>query len=131
MEIKTKTKYGLKDQMKAKIAQAYIGYGIKGSSTELYKMSAIEQNIPINEKIEPGAGLIIFASINGGQTKKEQQEKTLEQIIRCNESGAKIVMDNDYHANRSYNQNGEAFIQRILKQKYRVEYHKHYNLFYK
>ena len=122
MEIKTKTKYGLKDQMKAKIAQAYIGYGIKGSSTELYKMSAIEQNIPINEKIEPGAGLIIFASINGGQTKKEQQEKTLEQIIRCIESGAKIVMDNE---------NGEAFIQRILKQKYRVEYHKHYNLFYK
>ena len=122
MEIKIKTKYGLKDQIKAKIAQAYIGYGIEGSSTELYRTSAIEQNIPINEKIEPGAGLIIFASINGGQTKKEQQEKTLEQIIRCIESGAKIVMDNDYHANRSYNQNGEAFIQRILKQKYRYSY---------
>ena len=131
MEIKTKTKYGLKDQMKAKIAQAYIGYGIKGSSTELYRMSAIEQNIPINEKIEPRAGLIIFASINGDQTKKEQQKKTLEQIIRCIEGGAKIIMDNDYHANRSYNQNGEAFIQKILKQKYRVEYHENYNLFYK
>ena len=131
MEIKTKTKYGLKDQMKAKIAQAYIGYGIKGSSTELYRMSAIEQNIPINEKIEPRAGLIIFASINGDQTKKEQQEKTLDQIIRCIEGGAKIIMDNDYHANRSYNQNGEAFIQKILKQKYHVEYHENYNLFYK
>lgn len=81
MEIKIKTKYGLKDQIKAKMAQAYIGYGIEGSSTELYRTSAIEQNIPINEKIEPGAGLIIFASINGGQTKKEQQKKLSNKLL--------------------------------------------------
>ena len=115
MKIKVKNHYGIKDQKKAQIASAYIGYGIKGSSTELYRQSAIEQNVPINEEIEPKSELIIFASINGGQTKKDQQEKTLKQIVRCLQAEAKIVMDNDYHANRSYNQNGEGYIQNILK----------------
>ncbi len=131
MKIRVKNHYGIKDQKKAQIASAYIGYGIKGTSTELYRQSAIEQNIPINEEIEPRSELIIFASINGGQTKKDQQEKTLEQIVRCLEAEAKIVMDNDYHANRSYNQNGEGYIQNILKKRYKVEKHADYNVFFK
>ena len=80
MEIKTKTKYGLKDQIKAKIAQAYIGYGIEGSSTELYRTSAIEQKIPINEKIEPKAGLIIFASMVA-KPKKSNKKRLSSKLL--------------------------------------------------
>jgi hypothetical protein len=104
-----------KDQGKANIVNAYIGYGIKGSSTEAYLNDA-QGNVPTNESINPTKDTIAFVSINGNkQLTPENKTKTLEQIKRVLNAGGVIVMDNSRIANSIHNKSGEGVIQQEIQ----------------
>lgn len=108
--------YTRKDQQKANIANAFIGYGVAGSSTAQYVVDANNQQIPVNENIDASPATVAFVSVNGGSRMTvDNLNLTFEQVVRVLHAGGKIVTDNPYHRGRAYNV-GERHIATALIQ---------------
>ena len=104
-----------KDQWKANIANAYIGYWEKGTSTYQYSLDAINQSIPINDNIIINNNIICFVSVNWNNIlSKENEKKTKGQILRVLSWWGVIVMDGDNYAYTQWNKNWEWKIQTYL-----------------
>lgn len=109
VSLPTKSQYSDKDQAKANICNKFIGYGVTGSSTEAYRLAfGREANTGQYHKD------IVFVSVNGGG-KDVPLELYKEQLILAKENGCTIIMDNEYHRNRSYN-TGERIIHEMMKE---------------
>lgn len=109
-----KTAYAKKDQAKADQANAYIGYGVEGSSTAQYAKD-FKGKKPVNEEIEPNGDTRAFVSVNGGgKASKEVINKTVKKAEEVLEAGGTVIMDNDEHKSRSYN-TGERAVQDTLE----------------
>ena len=110
------TAYITKDQKKADVANAFIGYGVPGSSTAVYLSDAENQGVPVNEQITPTADTVAFVSVNGGsRLTLDNLNTTIEQAVRVLEAGGEIVTDNPYHRGRPYN-TGERQLAAVLAQ---------------
>ena len=109
VRLPAKSPYSDKDQAKANICNKFIGYGVTGSSTEAYRLAyGKEANTSQYHKD------IVFVSVNGGG-KNVPLELYKEQLILAKENGCTIIMDNEYHRNRSYN-TGERIIHEMIKE---------------
>ena len=109
VKLPVKSPYSDKDQAKANICNKFIGYGVTGSSTEAYRLAyGKEANTSQYHKD------IVFVSVNGGG-KDVPLELYKEQLILAKENGCTIIMDNEYHRNRSYN-TGERIIHEMIKE---------------
>ncbi|MFC1051666.1 hypothetical protein ACFGWE_03725 [Pasteurella multocida] len=131
-KITIRNRYGYKDQEKANIANAYIGYGRIGSSTEEYFINAQDQNIPCNTEIEPNNETVAFVSINGGsKVLNPNHGMTLMDVSRVLQNGGTVITDNPYHRERSYN-TGERWLAGELKKLgYKENPLEHYSLWVK
>lgn len=110
------TAYTTKDQKKADVANAFIGYGVPGSSTAVYQSDAKRQQIPVNDQIKLADDTVAFVSIDGGsRLTLDNLNTTIEQAVRVLEAGGEIVTDNHYHRGRPYN-TGERQLAAVLAQ---------------
>lgn len=104
-----------KDQAKADLANAFIGYGLDGTSTKQYELDAKKAGIPINDEIKPDENTIAFVSVNGNNKATDEAiEKTILTAREIIEKGGTVIMDSTYDANRIWNKNGEAIVQEQL-----------------
>jgi hypothetical protein len=104
-----------KDQGKADLANAIVGYGVVGSSSYKYVADAIKQNIPANGKIKLNSGVIAFVTVNGNNKASEEAvEKTYLKAKSIIDKGGTVIMDSTEDANRTYNKSGEALVQEKL-----------------
>jgi len=104
-----------KDQGKADLANAIVGYGVVGSSSYKYVADAIKQNIPANGKIKLNSSVIAFVTVNGNNKASEESiEKTYLKAKSIIDKGGTVIMDSTEDANRTYNKSGEALVQEKL-----------------
>ena len=99
--------FGYKDQMKADIANKFIGRGSAASSTNQYAKD-------FKDKANTGDYLssdIVFISAEGNRTGRLLPDVT--EIVRACEAGATLVTDNPSNRNRQYNV-GERFVAELL-----------------
>lgn len=132
-KITPRNRYGYKDQKKADIANAYIGYGKPNSSTKAYFEEAKAQAIPCNTDIRPCKNTVAFVSINGGDISnlKPNFGLTLITALSVIQHGGVIVTDNPEHRSRSYN-TGERWLAGELKKLgYKENPLEHYSLWVK
>jgi len=107
--------YVKKDQGKANLANRFIGYGVKGSSTLQYEQDARRQGIPVNYDGEVDENTIAFVSVSGGSKVTEEAiEETYENARYVLEAGGTVIMDSTTDANRPYNKSGEGAVQEEL-----------------
>lgn len=106
-----------KDQGKADLANAFIGYPVtnRNSSTGQYLEAARSQGIPVNDEIVPSADTVAFVSVASEGTHNTQ---TLAQIDRIIDAGGTVVMDapgtGKGQAQSSWNRGGEGWVQNAL-----------------
>jgi hypothetical protein len=106
-----------KDQGKADLANAYIGYGVQNrdSSTGKYLKDAQNQGILTNENIIPTKNTVAFVSVASEGT---NVDKTIEQAKRVLQAGGTIIMDRSGtgfgQSHSSFNKNGEGKVQDAL-----------------
>ena len=104
-----------KDQGKADLANRFIGYGVKGTSTYQYEQDAKKAGIPINYEGVIDENTIAFVSVNGNNKASENAiYETIENAREVLENGGTIIMDSTSDANRSWNKAGEALVQEQL-----------------
>jgi len=104
-----------KDQGKADLANALITYPNANTSSYQYWKDAKEQGIPVNDDIQAGPGVIAMVSVNGNN--KATDEQITDTILAARdiiEAGGTVIMDSTEDANRSWNQSGEALVQKEL-----------------
>jgi hypothetical protein len=110
-----------KDQGKADVANAFIGYGAlnRKSSTGQYAADAKSQNIPVNEAITPDATTRAFVSVSSEGIYNIQ---TIEQAGRILDAGGTVIMDasgtNKGQSHSPWNAKGEGAVQDALIAKY-------------
>lgn len=114
--------YTRKDQYKADVANKYIGFSVegKGRATEHYANDAASQNIPVNCG-NYCSNDVVFVSINGIKYGTvENFNKTITEIDKALQAGAKIITDNASNAFRTYNNHvyGESGLRAYLLQAY-------------
>jgi hypothetical protein len=101
-----------KDQGKADLANRFIGYGVKGTSTYQYEQDAIKAGIPINYEGKIDKNTVAFVSVNGNnKADKNAIFETIENAREVLENGGTVIMDSTEDANRSWNKKGEALVQ--------------------
>lgn len=128
-KITPRNRYGYKDQKKADIANAYIGYGKIDSSTEAYYYEAMFQDIPCNDEIEPNSETVAFVSMNGGDNVLYiSRLKTLEDVLRVLKKGGTIVADNPSHRSRQYNYGERWLAEQLTEHGYKEIPHEYYSL---
>jgi hypothetical protein len=104
-----------KDQGKADLANAFIGYGNKGTSTYVYSIDAQKNNIPVNNAITLDSNTIAFVSVNGdNKSSQNTLNVTVSRAKGVLENGGTIIMDSTFDANRNWNKSGEAIVQKAL-----------------
>ena len=104
-----------KDQGKADLANAFISYPQKGTSSFVYMGDAENQGIPINNDIPLGKGVVAFVSVNGnGKATPKQLDATYFRALAVLKAGGTIVMDSTDDADRTWNATGEALVQKRL-----------------
>lgn len=84
-----------------------ISFGKEGSSSDYYVKQYKEKGLPVNpEKYLPGR--VYFATQNGDGYNRE---KTVEEIIRALDSGAKVLLDSkSYIDGSNHNKEGEGWL---------------------
>lgn len=136
-KIKPRNRYGYKDLQKSLIADAYIGYGAKGTCTDKYMHDAIEQSVPCNDDIEPSADTVAFVSVNGnsvmyyGAEATINREKTFENVESVLDAGGKVVTDNPQHRERDYNTGERWLAKELLKLGCKESIYEHYSIWSK
>lgn len=102
LNIKNPSRYQLKDIEKARIANKFIGYGIIGSSTDLYSITLPREVVNCGTYT---ADDVVFVSVNGSRGNRVSLEYPAlrEQLVAAVIAGASIVCDNKHHRNRSFN----------------------------
>jgi hypothetical protein len=102
LNIRNPTRYQLKDIEKAKIANKFIGYGVVGSSTDLYSIILPQEVVNCGTYT---ANDIVFVSINGRRGNRVSLEHPAlrGQLVAAVTAAACIVCDNKRHRNRSFN----------------------------
>lgn len=104
-----------KDQGKANYANAYIGFGIEGTSTYQYMLDAKNQNIPYNDNIDINSNTIAFVSVNGNNRLTESNKnRTVELAKKVIQAGGTVIMDNPFSATTTWNSTGEQVVQKLL-----------------
>ena len=104
-----------KDQGKASLANHFIGYGAKGTSTYQYEQDAKKAGIGINYDRVLDEFTIAFVSVNGNNKATEKAIfETIENAREVLENGGTVIMDSTADANRSWNKSGEALVQEGL-----------------
>lgn len=104
-----------KDQGKADLANAFISYPNKNTSSYKYQQDAKNAGIPVNEEIKVGPGVIAFVSVNGNNKATDQQiTDTVSTAKSIVDAGGTVVMDSAKDANSSWNKSGEALVQNKL-----------------
>ncbi len=105
--------------IKASIATQYIGFGegINNSSTELYRQQAGKYANTGNYSYKD----TIFVSIGGKrgteQQQKEQQDRTIKEVLKAIETGATIITDNKAYIDSSSYNTGEKRLYSNLEAK--------------
>ena len=101
-----------KDQGKASLANRFIGYGVKGTSTYQYEQDAKDQGVAVNYEGEIDENTIAFVSVNGNNKASDKaKDETIENARDVLEKGGTVIMDSTYDANRAWNKSGEAEVQ--------------------
>ena len=104
-----------KDQGKASLANHFIGYGAKGTSTYQYEQDAKKAGILTNYEGILDEFTIAFVSVNGNNKATEKAIfETIENAREVLENGGTVIMDSTADANRSWNKSGEALVQEGL-----------------
>jgi hypothetical protein len=104
-----------KDQGKASLANHFIGYGAKGTSTYQYEQDAKKAGILTNYDGILDEFTIAFVSVNGNNKATEKAIfETIENAREVLENGGTVIMDSTADANRSWNKSGEALVQEGL-----------------
>ena len=102
-----------KAPFKASKATKFIGFGIRGSSTELYAQQAKEQGIPVNSTSYTTKD-VVFASVSGNAS-KEQITNTVNIITQALDDGALVLLDSEGYLNNSkYNKGEKEVAERLL-----------------
>jgi hypothetical protein len=122
-------KWTPKDQLKANIANAFIGRpkeeGKQTSSTAMYLANAKEQDIPTNQNIHATKDTIAFVSVNGGsRASKMNNDATVGWIQNVLNAGGTVLVDTEHHATKAangYNNKGEGAVQAKIKELYGAE----------
>lgn len=106
-----------KDQGKADLANAFIGYGVtnRKSSTGVYAADATRQEIPVNDQIIANSETCAFVSV---AKEGVHNSATVAQIVRVLEAGGCVVMDRDQNAHSNWNRFGEGAVQDELRKIY-------------
>ena len=138
------TFYTAKDQAKASIANAFIGYPHSKSagSTGTYLLDAKHAGFPVNDAIKYDKDTVAFVSINGERAAKfgtdentEYADNLMSTIARVADvlnAGGKIITDNKDNATRKYNKNGEGELREwLLNEGHVEEEHKQYSIWSK
>jgi len=137
-EVKTKNRVPNAEKVKApfksKNSIGFIGFGSLDSSTQYYAQQYKEKGLPVNPEVYE-SGKVYFASQNGGSKAKNSREKTLNELVKALESGAKVLLDSKlYIDSSSYNKEGEGWLYSQLenkKYKQQVVSNKNTTLWYK
>lgn len=91
--------HGAKDWKKAMMADAFIGFGVAGSSTARYAEAlakvGMKVNVPTNGKV--------FVSINGAREGRIGIDAYRDLIIECAAKGAVFITDDKSNREREYN----------------------------
>lgn len=138
------TSYTAKDQAKASIANAFIGYPHSKSagSTGTYLLDAKHAGLPVNDDIKYDKDTVAFVSINGERAAKfgtgENTEyadnlmSTIARVADVLDAGGKVITDNKDNATREYNKNGEGELRKwLLNEGYVEEEQKQYSIWNK
>ena len=107
MKLTIRNSFGYKDQMKADIANKFIGRGSAASSTNQYAKD-------FKDMANTGhyvSSDVVFISAEGNRTGRLLPDVT--EIVKACEAGATLVTDSPYHRNRQYNV-GERFVADLL-----------------
>jgi hypothetical protein len=102
-----------KDQVKADLANKFIGFGRPESSTAQYAIDA-GKNANTGEYCEDD---IVFISANGGKMTDDwyaMMKQTREEILKAVKHGVTFITDKAYHRHREYN-TGERNIATFLR----------------
>ncbi len=113
LNVRNPTRYQLKDIEKAKIANKFIGYGVRGSSTDLYSIILPQEVVNCGTYT---AADVVFVSVNGSRGNRVSLEYPAlrGQLVVAVTAGASIVCDNEYHRNRTFNV-GETELEAFLE----------------
>ena len=109
--------YNKKDEDKFAICNKLISRGVKGSSSWRYAKYGIGHIKP--EMINCGIyneSDVVGISVNG--MRKNRLSFDVSEVMKAIEAKSTIVIDNDYHANRSYNIGERELRQLLIKNNY-------------
>ena len=102
----------LKAPYKAKLANKYIGFGKRGSSTYYYATQAKKQGIPVNDD-NYSTDDVVFVSVNGRPT-DDDLKQTYDYCKKALDSGAKILTDSERYLRVSKYNQGEKKLRELL-----------------
>lgn len=106
-----------KDQGKADLANAYIGFSVtnRNSSTGIYLEDAKRKGIPVNEEINPTRNTVAFVSVAMEGIHIQRTAELAKKILAV---GGTVIMDKPGtgfgHSHSSHNKKGEGAVQDIL-----------------
>lgn len=116
--------YGRKDKLKSEIANKFIGYGAKGSSTDRYRKYF--NNMANTGKYNSTD--IIFVSINGKRPNRIGIEAYKNELTTAIKAGVTFVTDNPENRNRNYNIGEREIANFLRKNNYYEEIKEHFSL---
>ena len=106
-----------KDQGKADLSNAYIGFGLTGTSTARYASDARKAGLPTNDELYDAADkdTIAFVSVNGNNKATPNMIAATTKLAReIIERGGIVIMDSNADATRKWNEFGEKIVQENL-----------------
>jgi len=106
-----------KDQGKADLSNAYIGFGLPGTSTSRYASDARKAGLPTNDELYDAADkdTIAFVSVNGNNKATPNMIAATTKLAReIIERGGTVIMDSNADATRKWNEFGEKIVQENL-----------------
>jgi hypothetical protein len=109
-KLNIKTQYGAKDQLKADIAQSFIGIGVQGSSTDSYRMT---YGLMAN-KLNYAKDEYVFVSINGNRAGCVKIDAIKIYLDAAIQAKVRFVTDDPSNRSRAYN-SGERDLANYLQ----------------
>ena len=106
-----------KDQGKADLSNAFIGFGLPGTSTARYASDARKAGVPTNDELYDAADkdTIAFVSVNGNNKATPNMIAATTKLAReIIERGGTVIMDSNADATRKWNEFGEKIVQENL-----------------
>lgn len=109
-----------KDQLKANLADSFIGVGVFGSSTDAYR-KAFDTVGKANKTIGYAANEFVFVSTNGKRPNRVGLGAIIRYLDKAVEAKAAFIADNAKNRNRLYNI-GERELAKYLEQRGYMSY---------